>query len=113
QALEVSASARHPDLVAQCRAVLAETAELEPGGGKAEERYLGLCALRALGSRGALKAADLQPLLVHVQSERSAFGTLPEELLASARELVALAADGAQRVELDRSIDGLLSLAVR
>ena len=113
QALEVAAAAHHPDLPALCRAVLAETAALEPGGGKAEERYLGLAALRALGRRGALALADLKPLLAHVKSDRSAFGTLPEELLESARELVALAAAGAQRIELERSIEAMLAVAVR
>jgi hypothetical protein len=113
QALEAVESAGQAELVPLCRALLAETAALEPGGGKAEQRFLGLAAVRALSRRRALKAADLQPLLAHVQAERSAFGTLPEELRESARALVQLAVAGAQRTELEASVESMLAVAVR
>ncbi|MEM7308249.1 MAG: HEAT repeat domain-containing protein [Planctomycetota bacterium] len=112
QAFEVAAAAKHPKLAEYGRTLLQRCAGLGEGGGRPEERYLGLAALRALGQRRLLKLEDLLPLVSLVKSDRNAFDQLPEEVRRLAVELVDRSSRGAQNSELERRIDALLDLVV-
>ncbi len=113
QALEVSAAGPHPAIEAQCRALLAKCAAMEPGGGDPEERYLYLTAIRALSKRKLLTTEDVVPLLVHPKDPRHSFDRLPEEVRRRVEGLVALAAQGGQKTELRERIDELLAMLLR
>ena len=113
QAFEAAVGVNHPELVAMGKAILEEVATLEPGGGGAEQRYLGLAAVRGLSRRGVLEVSDLLPLLAHVRSERSSFDRLPEELRDHVEALVRRAAQGAQKVELDERINALVEIVLK
>jgi hypothetical protein len=91
-ALLVAERDNHPDLETQARAILKACVAWTPGGGSSAERHLALVALRALGARDALSAADLLPLLFHARAPQHAFGDLPERVRAAVETWVARAA---------------------
>ena len=113
QAFSIAVADEHPDLKEMGEKVLAEFAAMPPGSGDANQRYLCLIALRALGDRNLLDVDDLYPLLHHVRSPREAFGELPDLLRKRVEKLVRDAAGGAQKVHLRRDIDAILDVVFK
>jgi HEAT repeat protein len=87
-ALQLADRDDHPALDRIATLELERCAALPSGLGSPEQRYLCLASLRALGSRGRLKAADVLPLLHHAASPREAFGDFPDRLRVRVEEAV-------------------------
>jgi len=114
--LETLLADRHPRAKEFCREILAEGLALPVKATPAQEpaaQHLLLRAVRALSSAGELSTVDLAPLIPAAQSQEDAFGSLPEEIRELIRELIALAGQGRQRVQMRERIVELVDLVAR
>lgn len=94
------------------RGLLKECAELPPGSGAPELRYLHWSALRALSDRRLLHASDLTGLLAHASRPAASFGDLPRRVHQLCLQTVELVAGGLSKTQRRARFDQILDLVI-
>lgn len=111
-ALEILNNDGHERIKELGMALLRECAEAEVDKARPEERYLWLQALSALGKRNMLKAADILPLLKHVEGRKPSHQALHQRIRRMVMRMVDAASAGKRGPSLRKQLAAVLDLVI-